>query len=112
MPINSKQFFFFYLNLKTLTYVAVLFILLGFFFIQIENSEICIFVHVYICVHVSALCVGFYEGTKKKSTYLNFSFNSFTITPFALFHRSFKPFHSNIITLFFQFFCGSGTARH
>lgn len=92
MLINSKEFFFLNLNLKTLTYVAVLFILL-FFFIQIGNSEICIFVHLYICVHVSALCVGLWRGIKKKSTHLNFSFTPFTITSFALLHKSFKPFY-------------------
>lgn len=64
MLINSKQFFF-NLNFKTLTYVAVVFIFLV-FFIQIGNSEICLFVHVYrICVHVSTLCVAFLRGTEK-----------------------------------------------
>lgn len=68
---------------------------------------ICSCVQYSVCVHVSTLCLALLRGTTKKFTHLNFSFTPFTITPFALVHKSSEPFYplndiQKIITLFFK----------
>lgn len=90
MRFNSKLFF---LSLKSLIYVAVLFF---FFFIQIRNSAICILVlstvRMNVCMYLH-MC-GSIQGKKKNiHPFIFFSFSPSAITPLALLIKTLKPFH-------------------